>query len=110
MKRSYLMMWGYGTTYTWGGMLLMLLGMLFWFALLGALIWALVRWVTRSGVSSGAPSSPSALEILQQRYARGEIDDATFVRMRQQLLGGASASEGAPPSVSRDTLSSMPGQ
>jgi putative membrane protein len=94
------MMWGYGTTYNWGGMLLMLLSMLFWFALLGALIWALVRWITRSGVSSGTPSSPSALEILQQRYARGEIDDATFERMRQQLLGNASPRDGGLPSAS----------
>jgi putative membrane protein len=103
------MMWGYGTTYTWGGMLLMLLSMLFWFALLGALIWALVRWLTRSGAGSAVPGSPSALEILRQRYARGEIDDATFARMRQQLLGSAPASDGTPPSVSSDAPSTMSG-
>ena len=103
-------MWGYGTTYSWGGMLLMLFSMLFWFALLGALIWALVRWVTRSGVSSATPGSPTALEILQQRYARGEIDDATFERMRQQLLGSTSARDGNLPSVSQRLPSSMPGQ
>jgi putative membrane protein len=94
------MMWGYGLTYSWGGMFLMLLSMLFWFALLGALIWALVRWVTRTGVSSGTPGSPSAVEILQQRYARGEIDDATFERMRQQLLGSASSRDSSLPSAS----------
>jgi putative membrane protein len=94
------MMWGYGTTYGWGGMLLMLFSMLFWFALLGALIFGLVRWVTRSGATSATPGNPSALEILQQRYARGEIDDATFERMRQQLLGSASTSGGNPPAVS----------
>jgi putative membrane protein len=104
------MMWGYGTTYGWGGMFLMLLSMLFWFALLGALIWGLVHWVTRTGATSATPGSPSALEILRQRYARGEIDDATFERMQRQLLGSASASDDTPPSVSRQLPSSMPGQ
>jgi putative membrane protein len=94
------MMWGYGVTYSWGGMFLMILSMLFWFALLGALIWALVRWVTNTSVSSGTPGSPSALEILQQRYARGEIDAATFERMRQQLLGSASSRDSSLPSAS----------
>jgi putative membrane protein len=104
------MMWGYGTTYTWGGMLLMLLSMLFWFALLGALIWALVHWVTRSAVSSGTAGSPSALEILQQRYARGEIDDATFARMRQHLLGSAFARDDAPPSITQRMPPPLPSQ
>ena len=63
-------------------------------------VWALVRWVTRTSVSSGTPGSPSALEILQQRYARGEIDDATYERMRQQLVGSASSRDSSLPSAS----------
>ncbi len=31
------------------------------------------------------PVQPSALEILRQRYARGEIDTATFDSMRERL-------------------------
>jgi putative membrane protein len=81
------MMWGYGTTYTWGGTLLMIFSMLFWFAFLGALIWGLVHWLSGRSTPSTMPGSPSALEVLRQRYARGEIDDATFERMRRQLMG-----------------------
>ena len=93
------MMWGYGTTYTLGGMFLMLLSMLFWFALLGALIWALVHWLTTRSAGTSMSGEPSALEILQQRYARGELDDADFQRMRQQLVGSEVATEAAPPAT-----------
>ena len=30
---------------------------------------------------------PSALEILQQRYALGEIDEVTYQQMRERLEG-----------------------
>ncbi len=59
------------------------LSMLFWTLLLGLLIWLLVRWTTRQNTMAGPllpgtpPNSPSALEILRQRYARGEIDAET---------------------------------
>ncbi len=85
------MMWyGYG----WGGMLLMLLSMLLWFAVLGLLVWAPVRWLTVHAPSSGSPPSgstgPSAIEILRQRFARGEIDTTTFEQMRERLEGSGS--------------------
>jgi uncharacterized membrane protein len=75
------MMW-YGSS--WGSVLLMLLNMVFWAGILGLLVWALVRWLTMRAPNVGAPG-PSALEILRQSYARGEIDAATFERMRAQL-------------------------
>ncbi len=86
------MMWGYG--FSWGGMLLMLLSMALWIALLVVLVWAIIRWLDRrtsSSVPTNAsttttPSGPSALEILGQRYARGEIDAATFEQMRERLV------------------------
>jgi len=84
------MMWGYGFGWGW---LLMSFGMVLWIALLVVLVWAIIRWVNnRTGTPvppalSGTPGTPTALEILQQRYARGEIDTATFEQMRERLEG-----------------------
>jgi putative membrane protein len=83
------MMWGYG--FSWGGMLLMTLGSVLSIALIVALVWAIIRWVNAKTTNSTLPytstppSGPSALEILRQRYARGEIDTPTFEQMREQL-------------------------
>lgn len=87
------MMWGYG--WGWPAMLWMVLSSLFWLVLIGIAVWALVRWVshqTRTGPDhpvDGPPIGPSAEEILRQRYARGEIDAATYEQMRERL--------GSPP-------------
>ena len=48
-----------------------------------------LRWPRgRTGPGSGA-TSDSALEALRLRYARGEIDRATFVAMRADLTAGS---------------------
>jgi putative membrane protein len=64
---------GYG-----GGMM-----WIFWILIIIALVW-LVAFVTRRGsVSSG--SDKSALEILKERYARGEIDRDEFEQKQKDL-------------------------
>jgi putative membrane protein len=84
------MMWGYG--FSWGGMVVMMVGATLWIALIVVLIWALIRWLDRRITSpmsthTSTPSTgPSALEILNQRYARGEIDTSTFEQMRERLV------------------------
>src|SRR6266699_7199708 len=82
------MMWGYNPG--WGGWLMMSVGMVVMIAFLAVLVWALIRWVNSRPPLPGErtpmmSSGPSALEILQQRYARGEIDEATYERMRERL-------------------------
>src|SRR5579872_2643818 len=83
------MMWGYDFGWGW---LMMSFGMVLWIALLVVLVWAIIRWLERRTTtpippSTGTPlAGPSALEILQQRYARGEIDTATFEQMRERLV------------------------
>lgn len=69
----------------------MLIGAVLVLALIILAIWAILRWLSgrASGPSRPFGSSPvedaSAREILEQRYARGEIDQATFERMREHL-------------------------
>ncbi len=92
-----MMNWGWG--FGWGEMLVMMLVMFVVVGGLGALvalvIWALVR-SSRSG-SGGLPNAPSrALEVLKERYARGEITREQYEQMRQDLMrGGGSAPSGA---------------
>ena len=81
---------------------------LIWLTLVGVAVWAFVRLVnTRSpgSASSGASAplaGPSALEILQQRFARGEIDASTYATMRAQLEP-AGVREPAPDGSGRGT-------
>jgi len=48
--------------------------------LIGVLAWAVIR---ASRPSSGVPESPE--EILRRLYARGELDQETFQRIRDEL-------------------------
>jgi putative membrane protein len=77
------MMWGYGFGWGWP---MMAFGSILWIALLVVLVWAVIRWLERKMPTTRTPvPGPSALEILQQRYARGEIDTETFEQMRERL-------------------------
>jgi putative membrane protein len=79
------MMWGYSLN--WPGMTLMMLGSTLWILFIVALAWAVIRWLnTRTTLQTRTMSNdPTARDILNQRYARGEIDTATFEQMRERL-------------------------
>jgi putative membrane protein len=71
-------MWGSGEGMGWW----MLMGSV-WFVLFWAIvIWAVVRLTSRE-TSSG--STPTATEIAQQRYARGEITKEQFEEILRNL-------------------------
>ena len=40
------------------------------------------------GSSSGGPAPKTAVQVLEERYARGEIDREEFLQRKQDLLGG----------------------
>ena len=61
---------------------------LFWIAVLAAIV-ALVAWAVRSSnrpYGSAAPgAAPSPREILDARYARGEIEEDEYLTRRKAL-------------------------
>ena len=66
----------------WGNWGWMGFGSLWMIVFIGVLI-ALIVFATRSFGSSGSPAS--ALDVLKERYARGEIDQAEFERRKKDI-------------------------
>lgn len=66
----------------WGMMGFMGLGMIFWIVILALVVYFIVRLVRRQTVHGGRSD---ALRILEERYARGEIDRDTFNRMKDDF-------------------------
>ena len=80
-------MWGdYGNYgWWWGGAVHMLL---FWIVLILAIA-ALAKWIFGKPADSPreAPRGKSALDILKERYARGEIGKEEFEQKKRDLEG-----------------------
>ena len=80
------MMWNGG----WFGMIMGLLMMVFFVAAVVALVVAAMRWLQNRGSQqrshpSAEPGTKTALDILKERFARGEIDKAEFEERRRVL-------------------------
>jgi putative membrane protein len=75
--------WGYFGSWGWAGMIL---SMAIWIALLAVVI-LLVIWAVRRSSASAVTASgqPTAREILQARYARGEISREEYQQMLKDL-------------------------
>jgi len=59
--------------------------MIFWWALIVLVIVVLVRWVIDQSNKSNRREEKSPLEILRERYARGEIDKKEFEEKKKDL-------------------------
>ncbi len=86
------MMWWSQMAVNDGQWLAMSLGML----VAGSLPIALVVWLVRRGgggrLPTGSPHAPDRAEdLLAQRFARGEIDEAQFTRARMVLRDSTTA-------------------
>ena len=58
---------------------------LFWVVVIAALVMLVSALFSSSGDGGASARSESALEILDKRYARGEIDKARYDAMRRDL-------------------------
>ena len=71
--------WGFGLG---GGFM-----WIFWIVLIILVVWlAKTGFGSNPGSRSSGTDSPSALEILKQRYARGEINQEEYETKRKHLL------------------------
>ena len=73
--------WGMG----WFGMIFMII---FWGLIIVGLV-SLIRWLiqnTSSKGHSGVSAGPKAIDILKERYAKGEISQDEFETMKKEIL------------------------
>lgn len=69
-----MMMWG-SWEFHWIWMVV------FWLVVIGLVAWAVARFAP----ADRNRRDPSAREILDQRYARGELDHEEYIRRRREL-------------------------
>ncbi|QLQ01604.1 MAG: SHOCT domain-containing protein [Thiobacillus sp.] len=76
------MMGGYGMTggFGFGGIFMIL-----WWVLIIAGIVVLVKWLATSFGTGGRSGGEKALDLLKERYARGEIDEQEFQKRKRDL-------------------------
>lgn len=79
------MMYDFGVGSAW-----MMLMPVVWLVLIGAVVWAVV-WMARDRRDGGPryetrPGQETPLEILDRRYAKGEVDTEEYVRARDHLI------------------------
>ena len=73
----------------WGGWGWMALMPLLWIVLIGAIVWAVVALTQRpSDRTMPEQRRETPQEILDRRFASGEIDADAYTQARDQLAGG----------------------
>ena len=85
MTTDHMMDWGAMGGFMWVGMLIWaILGIALILLVIGGVAW-LVRQPDRNGRSRRRLAERTAIEELELRYARGEVDRETFRAVREDL-------------------------
>jgi putative membrane protein len=79
------MMWNHMSGYGWGWTLFGGLHFIAFWLLIILAIAALLKWLSSGPFERPSASSKSALDILKERYARGEISREDYERIRADL-------------------------
>lgn len=69
---------GWGPGFGWLFMILV------WLLIIVGLM-AIVKWIVSASGGTQAPQKKTALDMLKERYARGEIDQAEFEQKKRDL-------------------------
>lgn len=72
------MMWG--NHWMFGGFM-----WIFWIAVVVALFF-FIKWIAQQGKSGDNRPEESALDLLEKRYAKGEIDKEEFEQKKKDLI------------------------
>lgn len=73
----------YGGGYWWMGLMGMAMQAVFWVAIIALGIYLFRRYGSR--IPAGPSRHPDALDILRERYAKGEIEPEEFQRRKKEL-------------------------
>ena len=79
------MMGGFGSGWAGGWGMGMWFGWIVPVLVIGLIVWAVIAFTRSRSAGTAADSSQRALATLKERYARGELDEETFRRMRKEL-------------------------
>ena len=88
-------MWGYGGPGNWGymmnggywwmGLVAMAVQLLFWVFIIWLVVYVFKKYFHSNYATRGTYSQDNALDILRERYARGEIDTEEYQMRKRDL-------------------------
>lgn len=80
------MMWYYGWNWFGGGLFMFFFMLLFWALVIAGAVW-FIRYIAHGAPVGNVSGGKSALDILKERYVKGEIDKSEFEAKKKNIQG-----------------------